>query len=158
MKALHNLHRSSQFMEKFLDVSPGHENLAGEALFHSAVINYAKPFINTETKSSKKKFGDKEFRGHPGFDIKLHDHPLKLRNTVIAHEGLKEIEPNFVWIQTQTGSPENFKSVPFQACLRNNFLAFPTDPESASKIQMHVKATLSRVVILLINESPDCER
>lgn len=80
----------------------------------------------------------------------MHKHLLlELRDTLIAHDDLTEVEPTFVWLQLQDDLLKVSASVPFQAYLRNKCIGFPVDFESSSKIQSHIEAALMGAVSFL---------
>ena len=49
------------------------------ALFHSALIHYARPFTD------RREYGGKELRRQAGFDEELHGHLIDLRHWLVAH-------------------------------------------------------------------------
>ncbi len=83
------------------------------------------------------------------FDRHLHDHLITLRNTLIAHDDLTEIEPTFALLALEQTSADEKIALPLQAYLRNKCLSYPNDVDVASSIHRHIKTTFAGIANIL---------
>ena len=149
VKAFHNINRSESLMRRFAGEKDSQDHEVKEALFQAAVVNYAKPFVRTETSKGRKALGTKDFKHVSGFDIDMHGHILELRNKLIAHDDLTEVEPRFVWVMLEDSSVPDSSFAPFQACLRNRCISYPQNMGDFDKMHTHTRAVCVGVLSIL---------
>lgn len=72
------------------------EQLKG-ALFMSAVVTYARPFLRTKNKYGEASgaYPIRHLKDDGRFDVKLHEHLLHVRNKLIAHDDGEQLPPTF---------------------------------------------------------------
>jgi hypothetical protein len=77
------------------------DDVIGRSALHAAsVVAYCRPFTGATTRSSgKRHYPTKHLRGFGGFDARLHDHLLELRNRLIAHSDYGVL-PSTMYMQT----------------------------------------------------------
>ena len=117
------------------------------ALFHYAIIKYARPFKETDTSWGRVRYKTKELRSEHGFDEKIHNHLIDLRDQLIAHDSMKWIEPKLLDLAI-TPEGTNFR-IPITIVASNKCLAYPSDKETVIKIREHVTACVRRAKLEL---------
>lgn len=140
LKGFHNLHRSEGFMKRFAEKANSQDHVTKEALFQAAVVSYAKPFTQTESGQGKGVLSLKPFKRDPAFDTAIHEHIMGLRNRLIAHDDLTEIEPKYAWLLLEDNSDPDGPFAPFRADLRNVCISYPQDMGDFGRMYAHVKA------------------
>jgi len=140
LKGFHNIQRSALFMERFAKEGSSQDHHAKEALFHAAIVSYAKPFTQTETGERKGRLSIKPLKRDPSFEVDTHEHIMELRHKLIAHDDFTAIEPKYVWISLTGGSGFSSIFAPFQAYLRNSCISYPQDEKDFGRMRAHIGA------------------
>lgn len=140
LKGFHNIQRSELFMSRFAEMANSQDHPSKEALFQAAIVNYAKPFTQTETNEGKSSLSIKPIKPDPSFDVSIHEHIMELRKKLIAHDDFTAIEPKYVWISLVDSSDPQGIFIPFQAYLRNSCISYPQDSGDFARMHTHIRA------------------
>lgn len=116
------------------------------SLFMTAVIFYARPFLNYKNTSGKsERYSEKPLRDHPDFDNSLHSHLLDLRHKVIAHSDAEQMKPALhlfmLEIAGQSTSSERV-SIPAAGTLVSYSLRSISGDHALGKIVRHIQACI----------------
>lgn len=86
LRALDPIFQAYRYLTKLLQEEDTLDEVVKSALFVSAVVHYARPFIdNRGGKTTGAKYRIQELK-NPEFDRLLHDHLLVLRQKLVAHQ------------------------------------------------------------------------
>lgn len=144
IKAYQNLVGSLKGFESLEKLMASGDHLLMSSAFCFAVVKYAKPFIETNASFGKTRYPVKHLKGLKGFDSKLHEHLLELRNTLIAHDDLESIEPRLLQLCLSVNSSA-FK-VPVTIAVSNKCVAYPADAADVIQFKLHVESCVRGVL------------
>ncbi|HVY89630.1 MAG TPA: hypothetical protein VG942_12225 [Hyphomonadaceae bacterium] len=146
-KALHNLTIAHKALTQLIAEIPKREHLILSSFFHHAAIRYAKPFQNSALELGTARFPFKSIKDAPGFSVSVHEHLLEVRNTLIAHDDFDAVLPRLIHEGPEIGG----HIIPLAVAIANVTILYPTDVESAKKLETHVeaaaKATMEKLVV-----------
>ncbi len=111
---------------------------------------YVKPFLNMGTNSGFIAYPVKHLKTNTKFSIKLHEHLKDVRNTLVAHDDFKQIEPRLLVSGITVEGTDYF--VPTTVLLANKCISHPSDLGVAIKIREHVASALDGVGRKLVND------
>lgn len=141
IKAFQNVQAALFYMTKLEDLHAGGEKPLLSSIFLSAVIRYARPFTESRTKRGDKvKFGVKPLKAVDGFDLGMHHHLLHVRDRLLAHDDLAEIQPALV--ASCVFVPRMKKSIPVRINMANKCLGYPSERNTVAKMKAHISAAL----------------
>ena len=83
LRALASVRSAAEYIDVLLAARHGVQ--VEGALHSAAVIAYAQAFTEARTRHGKVRYKTRALKEAPGFDGKLHDHLIRLRNQLIAH-------------------------------------------------------------------------
>jgi hypothetical protein len=108
------------------------------ALFSSAVVSYAKPFLKSKMANASVFYPTKDLKKKcDNFEVNVHEHLINIRNTVVAHDDFIDIDPRLL----QVGVTTNGLFIPTTMIMSNKCISFPSEIESLKVILNHVSAT-----------------
>lgn len=136
IKAFQNIAGAQQAFGRFIELLPANDAVLLAALFAHGVVKYGKPFSETKDFRGQRKYKIKPLKAEPGFDLAMHEHLLQLRDTLIAHDDLRQIEPK-VLVGGMTHN-ESGSFIPTSVAVSNKCIAYPTDPATAQKFLAHI--------------------
>jgi hypothetical protein len=138
IKAFQNVNASSGSFERLAALSDSQDVLVLSALLHAAVIRYGKPFVQAESNSGKVVYPTKHLKSVQGFSMDVHEHLLKVRNTLIAHDDFTQIEPRILFFSI---NPQNTDvQIPTAIVVANKCISHPADVAAAQTLLAHTQA------------------
>ena len=143
VKAYQNVRAALMSFERLCTLAGSDDHILVSSFFHTGVIRYAKPFTSTISKSKKILYGYKKLKSQAGFSEDLHKHILNVRDTLIAHDDLDQIEPR-VLSHGISMAPSNL-NIPVTLAIANKCISHPADLLGAQKLKSHIAATLSGI-------------
>ncbi len=148
IKAFQNVRASHQALLRLTDLVNSNDHLLASSLFHSAVIRYAKPFIQTKMSTGQIKYKIKLLKNEDGFNITIHNHIISIRNTLIAHDDIEILMPKILTEGmhfSKIGKNCTNFFIPMAVTISNKCLSHPSDGDSVNKISEHVASALSGI-------------
>lgn len=145
IKAYQNLLGSVSGFEKLLQLVDSEDHLLLSSLFHMAVIKYAKPFIHKPIA-----YPIKHLKRLPGFSTEVHDHLIKVRHTLIAHDDFEQIEPRIL-IFGVTPQEEGI-TIPTSLVVGNKSISHPADLRSIETFRQHARHAITGVRESLLDD------
>jgi hypothetical protein len=139
-KAFQNLHASFVAFERLYQLvrNPDPDDLVASSVFQMGVIRYAKPFTSVKTA-----MGTVQYPIHhltrSGFSRELHDHLLALRDTLIAHDDIREIQPRLLSFVVGSGAVH---TPALEVTISNKCLERPAGTENIERLITHVRAAM----------------
>jgi hypothetical protein len=85
LRALASVRSAAENIQALLASSAGHSPEVAGALHSAAVTAYGQAFTEARTRRGKIRYRTRALKEAPGFDGRLHDHLIQLRNELIAH-------------------------------------------------------------------------
>jgi hypothetical protein len=138
MKAYQNLRAAALALERLCNLVSSKDELILAAVFHSAVIRYAKPFLASNIEGGKVTYPSKHLKSIKGFIPDVHEHLLAVRNTLVAHDDFLEIEPSLLYLGF---TPDNSEiMIPTSVVVSNKCIGHPADLAGAQKLHQHAMA------------------
>lgn len=157
-KAYQNVQGSSKAMARFAaDLAVGDETVLA-ALFCHAVVRYAKPFVETQTATGRKRrLKARDLARREGFDRAMHEHLLELRHTLIAHDDLASINPRVFKATLEEKASGARVTAAVQVASKT--LAYPDEIKSVERLARHIascaeglSSQLTELVLALASE------
>ncbi|MGH7216203.1 MAG: hypothetical protein ACREIG_03085, partial [Nitrospiraceae bacterium] len=138
IKAYQSLFGATSGFERLTKLVDSEDHLLLSALFHMAVIKYAKPFIHKPVA-----YPIKHLKSLPGFSVKVHEHLIKVRHTLIAHDDFEQIEPRILsfGINPQTQGV----NIPTSIVVGNKSISRPADLQSVETFKQHTDHAITGV-------------
>ncbi|MDF2691376.1 MAG: hypothetical protein K0S29_1231 [Gammaproteobacteria bacterium] len=93
IKAFHNIFLAAQLFEQLKVNLNSHNSLLLMSYFSTAVIRYCSPFVDSRKGT---RYSLKALKRIDGYSAELHSNLLMLRNKLLAHDDLEEIEPKIL--------------------------------------------------------------
>lgn len=152
IKAYQNVRASQQAFERLSKLNDSDDHLVTSSVFHFAVVRYAKPFMQTQTAQGSVRYPVKHLKNTSEFNPNVHEHLLLVRNTLIAHDDLDQVEPRALLegmtIKDVGGTPLKGSGyfIPMSVTISNKCISHPADLDGASKMLEHVTGTLSGIL------------
>ncbi len=150
IKAFQNIRAAFAALERICEMVDSDDHVILSSLFHAGVIRYGKPFKTTRTKSGTTQFPVKRLKNIKGFEKSIHDHLLELRDTLIAHDDLNQIEPKILTSGISVQGAD--LHIPMTAHISNKSLSHPADLEGAMRMKNHVESALRGVESVLSDD------
>ena len=146
-KALQNMQSSASYFDRMLTFQSAAEAQILSALFTAGVIRYARPFSQSSDGKGHRAYPLKALKKADGFDLKVHQHLVGIRNTLVAHDNLEAIEPKVLtgylrlFIQTTLATFD----VPVSIGVSNKCVAFPLDRAAVTTMRDHAVACTNAI-------------
>ncbi|MCP4988911.1 MAG: hypothetical protein GY928_23505 [Colwellia sp.] len=138
IKAFQNVSSSETRFTRMLALFVRDDEDLLSALFSSAVVSYAKPFLRSKMGDSQVIYPIKDLKKKcASFEIDMHNHLIKIRNTVVAHDDFVDIDPRLLQVGVTAGG----LFIPTTMIMSNKCISFPTKIELIQAILIHVSAT-----------------
>lgn len=131
IKAYQNLRGSASGFERLFKLVDSEDHILLSALFHMAVIKYAKPFVHKPIA-----YPIKHLKRRPGFSTEVHDHLIKVRHTLIAHDDFEQIEPRILSFGINPQKQNAF--IPTSLVVGNKSISHPADLQSVKTFGQHI--------------------
>jgi hypothetical protein len=145
-KAIQNVHGSQTLLERLI-TNNNYDEIVTASLFSTAVIRYAKPFLTTKTEAGETRYSIKDLKRAAGFVCDIHEQLISLRNTLIAHDDVTQIEPRmlFAWL----GISGSCIKIPTQITIANKCVSYPAARCDLQAITSHVRSAYKKMCELL---------
>ncbi len=146
VKAFQNVKSSETRLTRMQGYFVRDDNELLSALFSSAVVSYAKPFLESNIGTANAIYPTKQLKKHcEGFDIELHNHLIKIRHSVVAHDDFNYIDPKLL----QVGVDANGLFIPTTMIMSNKCISYPSKIQFLNSILKHVSVTTEFIYIKL---------
>lgn len=142
-KAHQNVSAALQSFERLCTLIETDDCLLLSSLFHLGVIRYAKPFVPTKTPKGSVHYPVKHLTRVSGFDSGIHDHMLLIRNTLIAHDDITQLEPRSLATGFTLRGTDLF--IPMSEAVTNRCLSHPEGLDGAEKMTSHVRSAFKGI-------------
>lgn len=117
------------------------------SIFHWSVIRYSKLFLDTKKGFQ---YPIKNLKKVAGFSIKIHNHILEIRNTLIAHDDFTEIQPRILKFGFRINDSDFF--IPTSIAISNKCISFPSNIETVAQMRDHTKSTTEAIYMKLMDD------
>lgn len=158
-KSVVSIQKAKENIDSVLKYNQNLDLTALGAIFHSCIINYARPFTQNKIQNGKKYvFSFKAINSSKELDKELHDQILLLRNKVIAHSDIELVDSKIIYqnmVQTIV-SQIPFKPIEADAlvgiCGNAELLLLPSSTKLLTRIQSHIKKVFNKSMDFLSDE------
>jgi hypothetical protein len=152
MKAYQNLDSSVRALERLKDTlsSHGADPTICSALFHLAIIRYAKPFVGMKISTGTVQYPIRQLKATEGFSVQLHHHLLKVRNTLIAHDDFQEIEPRLLSFNIKHAG--GTIDLPLEITISNKCVEWARE-DDVEQMRSHLQAAVDAVLAKLVEDA-----
>jgi hypothetical protein len=114
-----------------------------------AVVRYSKPFVGLKTSAGTMQYPTRALKRTEGFSSKIHEHLIEVRNTLIAHDDFKQIEPRI--LSFSVGATGGNVHLPLEITISNKCLECASGG-ALDEIKNHVETTVEAVLVRLVND------
>lgn len=148
MKALQNVtgcYFGLQLLEQSLNQNTEVAHyISSAAIFQYSIIRYAKPFTNSEFEGKSFIYPTKHLLKTEGFSSDTHDHLIRLRNTLIAHDDHDELESKMLTLGAHFHSQttDEIVAVIAHTMLANKCISHLANRDHLKLLLVHTEATL----------------
>jgi hypothetical protein len=143
LKSYQNILASYKYLEYMCGLQDSKDFILLSSIFQTAIVRYAKPFLNNQTEFGKIKYPIKHLRDIPGFKQELHEHLLDLRNKFVAHDDYNEIDTRLLKFGFRYNNYPVF--IPTSIAISNKQISHPADIQTVLGLKEHIAAVLDGV-------------
>lgn len=150
MKAFQNLNAAVLGFEKLIQLEKVADPILLASTFYWATVRYSKPFLGSQTRSGNIVYPIKRLKNLTGFSLSIHEHILKVRNTLIAHDDFTEIEPRLLAFGLNL--VEEDIMIPTSIAISNKCISFPSSIKTVVEMKAHSESCRDGVYQKLLND------
>ena len=133
IKAFQNVSTSLRAFERLSSLVESQDYILLSSFFNMGVIRYTKPFLKTDTSNGIFIYPIRHLKKVNGFSLELHEHLKQIRNTLIAHDDIEQIEPRILMSTiTLKGTDVH---IPMSIAIGNKCISYPTDLKAVEEIK-----------------------
>ncbi|MFG1523862.1 hypothetical protein ABMA67_02515 [Halobacteriovorax sp. RZ-3] len=158
-KTVASIQKSKENINSVIKYSKEIDPTALGAIFHSCIINYARPFTNNKTENGNTyKFSLKSINKSKSLDTDLHNFILLLRKKVIAHSDIELVDSKVIYQTMQQSKVEqiplraNERQVLIGVCGNSELLLLPRSTKLLIRMKSHIEMLFERSMEFLSDE------
>jgi len=150
MKALQNVRSSVIGFVKILELGTSADHIIQASLFYWAVIRYAKPFLDSKHEGRNIRYKTRHLKKAEGFSEAIHEHLLRVRNTLVAHDDFTQVMPRILAFGMELRDEKMF--IPTTISISNKCLSFPLNTATIEEMQHHATGALKGIYSRLMDD------